>query len=375
MKIKSRTIINSLITGIIIFSLIFSAYYLNNKHTIFAGLFSANDHKSASSIINSRYNSYLEGTVLDNIYAVNAKLIINKEVKTLHKNISLSPNIYISEDYANVDVFNSNDLSKNNNPKSSSHNKTIFNKPYNNFNSFLNIDNISDQNKNNLNYSLNTQELFPRSKSTNRFERMVEEFKKVDTKNSKSNKGKVYNNEFISGVKNWESPKTKLYTSLNSALKYNERNKFNKFLNRPNIFDDSGIDTSINNNIVRYSKRKSRINFDIVRDFSSDPLKSVIQNVLIPGGLPKTPANVDAVAKGMGLPSGALGSSSALAGSLGLTVDELSDPNTKLPSETVISINRNKSYIGQELNINNTTLADYYNQALKSNFFSGLNIK
>ena len=93
-----------------------------------------------------------------------------------------------------------------------------------------------------------------------------------------------------------------------------------------NIKSNSPID----NNLIKTSKNNSKIKLDIIKDFSSDPLKSVIQNVLIPGGLPETAANVDAVARGMGLPSGALGSKYALAGSLGITIEELSNPKTKI---------------------------------------------
>jgi hypothetical protein len=168
---------------------------------------------------------------------------------------------------------------------------------------------------------------------------------------------------------NSASNKTAFYQNVGVMSRNNSKNRLSNFFSY-----DSGTDITFNKSIVKTSKGDSTIKFNIVKDFSRDPLNSVIQKFLIPSGLPETPASVDAIAKGMGLPSGALSNSGSLASSLGISVQDLSNPNTKLSSETISAINKNRSYLGKELNIKNTTLGDYYNKALKSSILSGLNI-
>ena len=342
MKTRSRIIKNSAGTIFLIALLITVAYYLSNNHTLNSFINPNRNLNDISNniIINHRYNKAIEGTVLDHIFGIKATIISLKQPKILHKQLALSNNLFNNSD--------SKEISLNHNEyktlKSIEYSQTNYKPLYNPNNNKYNYQLATI---NNTTVSLNNDEeenhvyYIKESRKSNRFEGIVEEYK--------TNDGGKANGKLISSITNWDSKKKKPFKNLGKILKVN--------------YKKSTL-AGFENKIIKSNKKDSKIKLNVVEDFSSDPLQSVIQNVLIPSGLPKTAANVDAIAKGMGLPSGAFGSSHALAGSLGITIEELSDPNTKLSSETVLSINSNKSYIGKKLDLKNTTLEDYYNKVL-----------
>ncbi|MEW5818938.1 MAG: hypothetical protein AB1782_01990 [Cyanobacteriota bacterium] len=353
MKTKSRIIRNSLITITLISFFICIAYYLSNNHVITSLIFGSNEYSlNGKSIINQRYNKAIEGSVLDNIYSVKATLISFKEPKILHKKLNLTENFINSNITDNFNV-NSNNFNENNyylnSNKLTDKTFSISKNSYRSLIIDLNKKSNNEIAENNYDHIYTIQA----TRKNNRFEGLVDNFSN-DNSNSKS--------ILISSISNWDKSKSKKFYKIGNPLNFKEDADRLSVINN----DNNRNILSLNNKILKQSKNKSKLHLDIVRDFSSDPLNSIIQNVLIPSGLPETAANVDAITKGMGLPSGALENSYSLAGSLGITVEELSNPNTKLSSNIVMSINSNKNYIGKELDLNNTTLADYYRQALRN---------
>ncbi|MGD9580306.1 MAG: hypothetical protein AB7V50_02960 [Vampirovibrionia bacterium] len=342
MKTRSRIIKNTAGTIFLIASMIGIAYYLSNN-SIFNSFIGSNkgiNDISSNNIINHRYNKAIEGTVLDHIFNIQATVISLKEPKILHKKLSLSKNMFNSEDAKSISLSDKEYVDLKSIEYSQTSYKPLFSQNTSKYKDLLaTINNSSEM----LNREDSDKHVYyiKETRNSNRFEGIVEEYKSNET-----SKNKV---KLISSIKNWDSKKKKPFTKL--------RKIFNLSYQKPNI-------TGFDNKIIKTSNQNSKIKLNMVEDFSSDPLQSVIKNVLIPSGLPKTAANVDAIAKGMGLPSGAFGSSHALAGSLGITIEELSNPNTKLSTETILSINSNKNYIGEKLDINNTTLEDYYNKVI-----------
>ena len=342
----------------IIFLLLFGTFLCCSAYFVcsYDGFSLISDVKASNNdkILNQKYNSSLEGSVLDNIFDFNARILyLNQPNKILHKEVNPNNGIY--------GIYNGSKFHKQSNVMS------------NNIKIIDDVVDISNIQNANPDYTIiafdnNTKKssVINEYYKSNRFEGLLSS---VKTEGKHVNPIVYNTNKDISSWKYQNYSNSNTLTSL--TLKGRLGNKFfsNKILNYPNS------DSTINNNLIAYSSNKFKSNIDIVKKFSNDPLESIISNVLIPSGLPKTPANVNAIAKGMGLPSGALSSSDALASSLGLTIKELSNPNTKLSTKTIMSINSNKFYVGHELDLNNTTLADYYSQALKNNFFSGLNFK
>lgn len=342
MKTRSRIIKNSVGTISLIALLIAVAYYLSNNHTINSFI---NPNKSLNdisnnSIINNRYNKAIEGTVLDHIFNIKATVISLKQPKVLHKQLTLSHNLFNNKEVKEISLSGNEYKSLKSIEYSQTNYKPLYNTKNSKYKDLLATINNSSESLNNTEDNKHVYYI-KESRKSNRFEGIVEEYKSSD--------GNTAQMKIISSIANWDSKKKKPFKKLGKILKLN--------------YQKTTL-AGFENKIIKPNKQDSKLELNIVEDFSSDPLQSIIKNVLIPSGLPKTAANVDAVAKGMGLPSGAFGSSHALAGSLGLTIEELSNPNTKLSSKTVLSINSNKSYIGEKLDIKNTTLEDYYNKVI-----------
>jgi hypothetical protein len=360
MRKKSRTIFNFSATLVLLGSLVIAGYYLSNNETIFTQFFPkfAEDYNEQNKIVNQPYNKAIEGTVFDNIYDFTAKVIPVRTEKTLHKTAKKDMNLYIASDKLTLEAKFSN--------------KKATNQPDTHL--YMNIPDIqktksdenfrflSSQNIHSGHRPLSIYQI-PTTRINNRFEGLLKEFKK-GYKEIKAGKKTPAQRRYLSGIKNWNS-------NLSKAL--TENKKTDKILNLQDPFSKTDKEISMDDYRIQFASKPSSLKLNMVKDFSKDPLETVIKKILIPGGLPKTAANVDAVARGMGLPSGALGDKSSLATSLGLSLEELSDPNSKLPSEIVLSINKNESYIGNKLDINNTTLSDYYENVLKSKYFSTLN--
>jgi len=349
MRIRSRSIQNFFATILLIGGLVLAGYYLSNNETIFSG-FQLYKAGKINKIITSHYNSAIEGTILDQFFDFPAQVIPVKESKILHKKKPLSENVIITQNL-NLDLQTSGFQSHTGNSTSQFY-REHFSFPEKNFL----LKNSLAQNEEDINYSATHFEIF-NTKKSNRFEGLVKDFKQDKTETKKTHQARTH---LLTGIKNWEN------TDQKSLAKFNSK------LDIKNPFDTGIKKTTPSKILVKRGNENSKIRLDIVRNFSDDPLKTIINNVLIPTGLPKTAANVDAVARGMGLPSGALGDKGSLATSLGVSIEQLSNPETKLPVEIVKSINSNVDYIGEELDINNTTLSDYYNNALKNNFFTDM---
>ena len=342
MKTRSRIIKNSVGTISLIALLIGVAYYLSNNHTINSFINSNKNLNDLSNntIINQRYNKAIEGTILDHIFGVKAKIISLKQPKVLHKQLAISHNLFKNKNAKEISLSNNEYTSLKSIEYSQTNYKPLYNTKKSKYRDLLATINNSSNTLTNEDSNKHVYYI-KESRKSNRFEGIVEEYKSSD-----SNKAKA---KIISSFANWDSKKKKPFKKLGKILKIN--------------YQKSTI-TGFENKIIKPNKQNSKLKLNIVEDFSSDPLQSIIKNVLIPSGLPKTAANVDAIAKGMGLPSGSFGSSHALAGSLGITIEELSNPDTKLSSKTILSINSNKSYIGEKLDLDNTTLKDYYNKVI-----------
>lgn len=365
MKTRSKIVKNSIATISLISVLIIIAYFLSNSTPLNTLDFSisSNNKNGNNLIINQRYNKFLEGSVLDNIYNIDVNVISLKQPKVLHKKLELTQNLYKSGNIKDIDISEA-DIEELREHQS-------FKKEYNTFfvtkNSLL-----ASVNKGSTTTIVDKDEpdhvyIIPETRKSNRFEGLIQSFKKQP--DNESGKSVKTSTKIIPSIKNWDSQPLEPFQKIDNALKFNEAYK--KIAGTPpsrelNVFNYASKESMINSKLIRPGKKSTNINLGIVRDFSSDPLKSVINNVLIPSGLPETAANVDAVTRGMGLPSGSLESSYALAGSLGISPKDLSNPNTKLSSQTVASINTSKDYIGKELDLNNTTLADYYKEVLRS---------
>lgn len=348
MKVKSKNVRNFTVTFILISCLFVVAYFLCNNDTMMRVLpVKFNNKVAQGKILNKRYNSKLEGSILDSLYDYNASLISLKETKILHKEPLIGNNITLINPKNSLSLEN---LKVQTFKNSNQYYNYYVSRPKSKYNSIL----ASRNNHNDLSIEMPEAirpSISSTKKSGNRFQGLINKY------NSDEVSQKVLaadNTALLSSIKNWDSSKGKRFYKLGHNLPYKT------------IKPETNKKSLLNYKITSSRPVNSKIKIDVVQDFSSDPLNTVIHNVLIPGGLPKTAANVDAVARAMGLPSGALGSSHALAGSLGLTVEELSNPKTKLSSQVVTAINKNKEYIGSKLDVNNTTLSEYYYQALKS---------
>lgn len=342
MKIRTKKRLLSLwLTIALISMLALSAYLMSTNDNVLTGFFVASSHHNRKvPILSQKYNIAIEGTLIDKLYDIEATV---RPVKDKHLTI-LQDKSFLTQTYRRDYTLQQTAKSRSKKEKTESHHGFIQSP-------LLQYEYVPEEKRQFVSSFSPTPIKSTFNKSSNRFEKLVNDFK--GKKKSSKNTQKSY---LVLHNKN--------HTWLKTPVNQPNKNIYN-LIAAQQARRDTLTDIS-NLNLTNLNEFEPESINNIVKEFSHDPLKSIVDNVLSPNGIPETPQNIDAIAQAMGLPSGALGSKKALASSLGLTIQELANPDSRLSSHIILSINHNRNYIGKELNLKNTTLADYYDQSIKN---------